>query len=930
MMPRGWGTGSRGGLPRGGLLPEQEWASRHRAIIYVLLGHAIFIPIYGLLAGYSVGHIALEAAILPALLLGATWRSASRASRTLIASIGLLTSSAILVHLSGGLIEMHFHFFVMVAVVSLYQAWLPFLAAISYVLIHHGIMGAVAPEAVFNHPAAQRSPWLWASIHALFIAAISAACLVGWRLQERSLEQRRAAEDRWRDESATVARLNNIGLSLNTESDIHEVMQKVTHISTQLTEAAFGAFFHNVDDGVGGKYLLYTLSGAPPEAFANFPMPRATKIFAPTFAGEAPVRLDDVTADPRYGKSPPYHGMPEGHLKVRSYLAVPVTSPRGEVLGGLFFGHPEVGRFTEEHEKLAVGVAAHAGVALENARLHDSEKRSVARLSVIAEAGRRLSASLELEALLDDLADVLTPAIADLCVVYLRQADGEVRAVTMRGSGFVHPDLSSPANLPRSLPAAGPVAEAMRTGKPQILREITEEILETGVSDPRFRQLLRESAVDSAIMLPLQGRDEVLGALSLATVKASGRSLTDEDLSLAEEVARRASVAVEHARLYQAQRAAAITLQHSLLPERLPEVTGVETAARYIPGGDGVEIGGDWYDVIALPDGSLGLVMGDVVGRGVEAAALMGQLRNGLRALAMEGLSPAAVVARLNRLLLELGPVDGLATLVFAAFDPETGTLRMTNAGHPPPLVIGIGTEAVFLDEGRGLPLGASPRAEYTEAITTLTPGATIVLYTDGLVEDRSTPLDVGLARLAEAAVDGDGLGSLCDQLLERCLVGRDVKDDIAVLALRTAVLGPELRLRLPSRPEVLRPLRSTLRRWLHACDVRDEEFHDVLVAVGEACANAIQHAGAADRDFEIDASIDTSEIRVMVRDQGSWRPPRPSDWGRGIAIMERVMDSVDIERTETGTQVLMRRRRQTGEGWPGIASERDRGRSTS
>jgi signal transduction histidine kinase/ActR/RegA family two-component response regulator len=148
-------------------------------------------------------------------------------------------------------------------------------------------------------------------------------------------------------------------------------VQKVTDIATDLTHAEFGAFFYNVHDPAGGDaYMLYALSGAPREAFAKFPHPRSTAIFAPTFKGEAVVRLDDVTRDPRYGKNHPYRGMPPGHLPVRSYLAVPVKGIKGNVLGGLFFGHSQSGVFTEQHERLAVGVASWASVALENARLY--------------------------------------------------------------------------------------------------------------------------------------------------------------------------------------------------------------------------------------------------------------------------------------------------------------------------------------------------------------------------------------------------------------------------------------------------------------------------------------------------------------------------------------------------------------------------------
>jgi PAS domain S-box-containing protein len=179
-------------------------------------------------------------------------------------------------------------------------------------------------------------------------------------------------------EQAKILRtLSEIGVTLAASLDHAAIVQKVTDVATAVTHAEFGAFFYNVvDDKSGESYMLYTCSGVPKEAFDTFPQPRSTAVFAPTFHGEGAVRLDDVTQDPRYGHNPPYHGMPKGHLPVRSYLAVPVKASSGEVLGGLFFGHSTPGVFTEPHEQLATGIAAWASVALENARLYRSAREA--------------------------------------------------------------------------------------------------------------------------------------------------------------------------------------------------------------------------------------------------------------------------------------------------------------------------------------------------------------------------------------------------------------------------------------------------------------------------------------------------------------------------------------------------------------------------
>jgi PAS domain S-box-containing protein len=191
-----------------------------------------------------------------------------------------------------------------------------------------------------------------------------------------------------REERRRLEILLEVGAEIASELNLERAVQIVTDAATELTGAAFGSFFYNVLNEKGESYMLYTLSGVPKEAFAEFPMPRNTAVFAPTFAGEGVVRSDDIQKDPRYGHSAPHHGQPKGHLPVHSYLAVPVTSRSGEVIGGLFFGHPETGKFTAEHEKLAIGIAAHAAIAIDNARLYRAAQDEIERRKVVEAALR--------------------------------------------------------------------------------------------------------------------------------------------------------------------------------------------------------------------------------------------------------------------------------------------------------------------------------------------------------------------------------------------------------------------------------------------------------------------------------------------------------------------------------------------------------------
>jgi signal transduction histidine kinase/DNA-binding response OmpR family regulator len=209
------------------------------------------------------------------------------------------------------------------------------------------------------------------------------------------LVERKRSEDALKQQARVLERINQTGASVASELDLDRIVQTVTDAGVELTGAQFGAFFYNVLNKAGESYMLYTLSGVDRSAFENFPMPRNTQVFAPTFGGSGVVRSADITADPRYGKNHPRSGMPEGHLPVRSYLAVPVTSRSGEVIGGLFFGHPETGRFDARHEQLMVGIAAQAAIAIDNARLFDAAQREIEERRLAEGTVRELNQSLE-------------------------------------------------------------------------------------------------------------------------------------------------------------------------------------------------------------------------------------------------------------------------------------------------------------------------------------------------------------------------------------------------------------------------------------------------------------------------------------------------------------------------------------------------------
>ncbi len=363
------------------------------------------------------------------------------------------------------------------------------------------------------------------------------------------------------------------------------------------------------------------------------------------------------------------------------------------------------------------------------------------------------------------------------------------------------------------------------------------------------------------------------------------------------------------------ERSVTATLQHSLLRERLPEIPGMSFSARYLPGSAEAEIGGDWYDAIPLRDGKAGVAIGDVVGRGISAAARMAHLQSAVRAYALEGLRPSVVLERTDAFAQELER-RGMATMLYAVLDPEVGTLRFASAGHPPPLILTPGGQAVFAEGRSGSPLGTVTFPAYEESVVALEPGSVVLLYTDGLVERPTVPLSDGLAALAEAAVGMTDPAEVCRSLPGLVLEGRS-SDDIALLAIRLEPLPAErMELSLPAESRSLATLRRVLGRWLKSAGAGETEIYETLVAVGEACANAIAHAyPAGEASFEVEASRLGPELEVIVRDFGRWRPARGEERRRGLTLMEQLMENVTIDKRDTGTTVVLRRSLSNGVG---------------
>jgi anti-sigma regulatory factor (Ser/Thr protein kinase)/putative methionine-R-sulfoxide reductase with GAF domain len=524
--------------------------------------------------------------------------------------------------------------------------------------------------------------------------------------------------------------------------------------------------------------------------------------------------------------------------------------------------------------------------------------------SVLAQSSRQLEhvyrladpalSELALEPLLDEL---LTRArdILDVDTVAILLLDEDGKELVARAAKGLEEEVERGVRIPVGQGFAGRIA-AGRT--PIYIADVNHaEIL---------NPILRTKGIRSLLGVPMLVEGGIVGVLHVGTV--TPREFTNEDAALLQLAAAQAAPAIDRARLFDAldrEHRSAVALQRSLLPDRLPKLVGVETAARYLPARD--EVGGDWYDVVELPGGSVGLAIGDVAGHGLRAAALMGQLRIGLRAYALEGHAPGETLKRLDRLLQTISG-RGMATAAYAIIDPATGALRYASAGHPPPVVIRQGERASLMKAGTAPPLGTLPFAAYGEVQETLEPGDTILLYTDGLIERRREPLNVGLERLREVAAATASAEQLCQRVTDQLVPPTGGDDDIAVVALRLEPVEETMRVRFAADPQVLSHMRRTVGRWLQVQGAQPTEVAALTLACGEACANAIEHAYAPGvAYFELEAAHEDGVVTLTVRDTGRWRAARGSNRGRGLKMIAAGVDELDVRTTNAGTEVVMR-----------------------
>lgn len=416
------------------------------------------------------------------------------------------------------------------------------------------------------------------------------------------------------------------------------------------------------------------------------------------------------------------------------------------------------------------------------------------RLSVLADAGVRIGTTLDLQQTARELAEVAVPHVADLAAVDVLEsvvAHGIITPVTGNAPAEFRA-LAVAAGYPTdAIHAADPVGElatygssriitqCVRDARPVLLEHVDVRIMRSIARDAHAAQALNEAGVHSYLAVPLMARGKVLGTLSLYRT-VNDHPFDEQDRVLAAELAARAAISIDNARLYGRERATALTLQRSLLPSAPVQREGLDIAARYRPALS--EVGGDWYDVLPLGPGRTGLVVGDVMGKGVQAAAIMGQLSTATRALARLDLPPAELLRHLDDIAGSLG--DAIATCVYAVCDLRLGTCALSSAGHLPPVLASPDGTVRLVDVPGGVPLGVGG-VDFGTVEVELTPGSLLALYTDGLVENRREPIDAGLGTLTRLLQTPDAcLERTSDTLLNALRPEPD--DDVALLLVRT------------------------------------------------------------------------------------------------------------------------------------------------
>jgi PAS domain S-box-containing protein len=597
-------------------------------------------------------------------------------------------------------------------------------------------------------------------------------CVVDDAVSERGqAHEARRLEDR-------LTRLARVAAELGTAEDVETVTKIVISQAADAVGATVASLSQLVDaDTLELVGLRGGLEGAS-ERWATYSVHDNTPVGDAIRSGETLVITGREEIEARY---PDLERAAEGP---RSIVVLPLKV-LGHMLGAVTLSFP--GRRPLDAAELEFfGILADScAQALERIHSHEEALQQTARIRFLAEASTELSRSLDYQKTLGKVARLAVPTFADWSAIDLLEDNRLHRlAVEHVDPAKVQFALEIEQRYPSDQDTPGGAWDVIRTATSSLIPEVTEEMLVAAAKDEEHLRLARELNLRSALVVPLIARGRVLGVITWVAAE-SGRRYTDSDVAFAEDLAKRCAIAIDNAQLYSETMEAAVRLQNAVLPDLSDDVPGWELSELYSPAGR-TEVGGDFYDAVALPDGRLAMFVGDVMGRGVAAAAAMAQIRASTRAYLATDPDPASVLHQLDRLFTTYG-VSQLVTMVYLVIDPSRHELTLVNAGHPPPVILRRDGRAEQLPFATGAPLGVS--VEQREPLAApFSEGDTILAFTDGLIERRGEDIDTGQRRLLEMApllgqlpLD-DALAQIVDAVRDHTR-----EDDVAALAARRA-----------------------------------------------------------------------------------------------------------------------------------------------
>ena len=601
-----------------------------------------------------------------------------------------------------------------------------------------------------------------------------------------------------------------------------------------------------------------------------------------------------------------YPGLPHSSLSA-SFAGIPLEFD-GRVLGVMALSSTKENSFPEDDFDFPLTLARQCAQALERGRLFAAEREARRRTSFLAMASSRLAESLDFHRTLDAVAALAVPATGDWCSIHLLDEAGAPQLVTVHHRDPELQDLLIElfVRYPPDPDRGSGIGQAVGERRLVHHRAFDDAVLRAIARDDWHYDALRRLGLGSALVVPLEVVGRIIGVLTITSEHPD--HYDEADIELVDDLAHRMAAAVDNALRYRQERETALTLQRSLLPSTLPDLPGLTVAHRYLPGTAGAEVGGDWYDLVPLPRGRVGLVIGDVMGRGIGAAAVMGQLRAAVRACALVEDSPSAVLTLVDAAMSSLGQTS-LTTCLYGVLDRSTGTLVLASAGHLPPLVVHRdgGGQYVELEPGPPLGVGSAPPPE---TVLQVPEGALLLLFTDGLVEGRAQPVEAGLLALRNAVAElGDlepaALEGVCDTLLR--VMGRDGRpdDDSAMLAVLTAgreADGGGAHLHVAGHLSEVARARRLAVEWAErtGCDV-----DDAALLVTEVTTNALRHGGPgvdlwvrsrAGGGMRVELIDGRADALPRVRE-----PSADEEGGRGLLIVSAVAADWGTDRLSAG-----------------------------